>query len=120
MLSILTEFLFSRSHHVMMESCRSKLVNVVSGVLQGSVLAPLLLLVDNSEILSILENKFIGYADDSTLMNVVPSQGVRFKVALSLNCENEWYDLRGMKMNASKTKTSQKLCIVRKSLRVFH
>ena len=40
-LSVLTQFLSDRSQHVMVDGCRSKLVNVVSGVLQGSVLGPL-------------------------------------------------------------------------------
>ena len=52
--------------HVMVYICRSKLVNVVSGVPQGSVLGPLLFLLYTSELFSILENKLIGYADDST------------------------------------------------------
>ena len=51
---------------------RSKLVNVVSGVLQGSVLGPLLFLLYTSVLFSISENKLIGCADDSTLMAVVP------------------------------------------------
>ena len=45
MLSILTQFLSNRSQHVMVDGCRRKLVNVVSGVLQGSVLGPLLFLL---------------------------------------------------------------------------
>ena len=44
LLSILTQFLSNRSQHVMVDGCRSKLVNVVSGVSQGSVLGPLLFL----------------------------------------------------------------------------
>ena len=56
----------------MVDGCRSKLVNVVSGVPHGSVLGPLLFLLDTSELLSIVENKLIGYAADSTLMAVVP------------------------------------------------
>ena len=44
-LSILTQFLLNRSQHVMVEGCRSKLVNVVSGVPQGMVLGPLLFLL---------------------------------------------------------------------------
>ena len=74
-LSILTQFLSNRSQQVMVDGCRSKLVNVVSGVLQGSVLGPLLFLLYTSELFSILENKLIGYADDSTFMSVVPSPG---------------------------------------------
>ena len=47
-LSILTQFLSNRSQQVMVDSCRSKLVNVVSGVPQGSVLGPLLFLLYTS------------------------------------------------------------------------
>ena len=38
-LSISTQFLSNRSQHVIVDSCRRKLVNVVSGVPQGSVWA---------------------------------------------------------------------------------
>ena len=62
-----------------------------------------------SEFFSILYNKLIGYAYDSTLMAVVPSPGVRVTVADSLirnlGRVSEWCDLRGMKLHASKTKT---------------
>ena len=68
----------------MVDGCRSKLVNVVSGVPQGSDLGPLLFLLYTSEPFSILENKLIGHADDSTLMAVVPSSGVRDAFAESL------------------------------------
>ena len=67
-----------------MDGCRSKLVNVVSGVPQGSVLGQLLFFQYTSELFSILENELIDYADDSTLMAVVPSPGVRVAVAESL------------------------------------
>ena len=103
----------------MVDGCRSKLVNVVSGVLQGSVLGPLLFLLYTSEFFFILKNKLIGYADDATLMSVVPSPGVRVAVAESLIHDrgriNEWCDLWGMKFNASKTKTM----IVSRSLTMY-
>ena len=92
-----------------MDGCRSKLVNVVSGVRQGRVLGPLLFLLYTSELFFILKNKLIGYADDSTLMAVVPSTGAQVTVAESLNHDlvrvNAWCDLWGMKLNASKAKT---------------
>ena len=84
-LSVLMQFLSNQSQYVLVDGCRSKLVNVVSGVPQGNVLGPLLFLLYTSELFSILENKLIGYADDSTLIAVVPSAGVRVTVAESLN-----------------------------------
>ena len=83
----------------MVDGCRSKQVNVVSGVPQGSVLGPLLFHLYSSELFSILENKLIGYVDDSTLMAIVPSPGVRVSVAESrirdLGRVSEWCDLWG-------------------------
>ena len=92
----------------MVDCCRSNLVNVVSVVPQGSVLGPLLFLLYTSELFSVFENKLIGYADDSILMAVVLSPGIRVEEAESLIRDlgrvSEWCDLRGMKLNASKTK----------------
>ena len=64
-LSMLTQFLSNQSQQLMVDGCRSKLVNVVSGVLQGSVFGPLLFLLYTSELFFILEYKLIGYDDDS-------------------------------------------------------
>ena len=58
-LSILTQFLSNRSQHVMVDGCQSRLVDVVSGVPQGSVLGLLLFLLNTSELFSILKNKLI-------------------------------------------------------------
>ena len=45
--------------------------------------APLLFLLPTSELFSILENNLIGYDDDSTLIGVVPSPGVRVAAVTS-------------------------------------
>ena len=92
----------------MVDCFRSKLVNAVSVVPQGSVLGPLLFLLYTSELFSSLENKLIGYAGDSTLIAVVPSPGIRVAVAESLSCnlmKVSECDLWGMKLSASKSKT---------------
>ena len=60
-LSILTQFMSNQSQHIMVDGCRSKLVDGVSGVPQGSVLGPLLFFLYTLELFSILENKLIGY-----------------------------------------------------------
>ena len=58
-LSVLMQFLSNRSQFVLVDGCCSKLVNVVSGVPQGSVLGLLLFLLYTSELFSILEIKLI-------------------------------------------------------------
>ena len=92
-----------------MDGCRSKLVNVVSGVSQGSVSGPPLFLLYTAELFSVVENKLYGYADDSTLVAIVPSPGERVAVSESMNRDlngvSVWCNLYGMKLNASKTKT---------------
>ena len=78
-LSILTQFMSNRSQHVMVHGCRSKLVDVVSDVPQGSVLGPLLFRLCTSELFSIPENKLICYTDDFTLMAVVKPQALELQ-----------------------------------------
>ena len=92
-----------------MDGCRSKLVNVVSGVPQGSVLGLQLILLYAMELFSIVENRLYGYENDSTLVAVVPFPTERVAVREStnrnLNRVSVWCDLWRIKLNASKTKT---------------
>ena len=71
----LTQFLSNRSQHVMVDGCRSKLVEVVSGVLQGSVLG----LVHTSELFTVLNNKLISHANENTLMTDLPSESLELQ-----------------------------------------
>ena len=79
----MTHFLSNQSQHVMVDGCRSKMVKVLSGVPQGSVLCPLLFLLYTSDLFSNLENKLIVYADDSTLIAVVPSPALELQSVAS-------------------------------------
>ena len=87
----------------MVDGCHSKLVNMVSGVPQG-VLGLQLLILYTADLFSIVENKLYGYADDSTLVAVVPSPGERVAVSESMNHDinrvSVWCNLWGMKLNA--------------------
>ena len=60
-------------------------------------MGPLSFFLYTSELFSILENKLIGNADDSTLMAAVPSPGVSVAVAEDLIRDlcrvSEWCDL---------------------------
>ena len=76
-LFVLTAFLSNRPRYVVVVGSRCKQVNLVLGVPHGSVLGPQLFLLYTAELFSIVENKLYGYADDSTLVAVVPSPARR-------------------------------------------
>ena len=114
--------LSNRSQYVMVDVYRSRLLNVVSGVPQGGVFLPLFVPPVRFEVLFHYGNTLIAYADDSTLMAVVPSPGVRVTVAESqirdLGKVSEWCNPIGIKWNASKTKTMKvsRSCIMHPQL----
>ena len=81
-LSVSTQFLSNRSQYAVVDGCCSKLVNVVSGVPQGSVFGPLLFLLYTEKLFSVVENKLYDYAEDFTLVAVVPSSGQRVAVSV--------------------------------------
>ena len=72
-------------------------------------MGPQLYLLYTAELFSIVEDKLYGYADDSTLVAVVPSPGERVTVSESMNHDlnrvSVWHNLWRKKLNASKTKT---------------
>ena len=70
LVGVLTQFLSNRSQYVVVDGCRSKLVNVVPGVPQGSVLGPQLFVLYTALLFSSVENKLYVCAHDSTLMDV--------------------------------------------------
>ena len=107
-LSILTQFLWNRAQHFMVDGCRSKLVKVLSEVPQGSVLGRYCSSCTIRSF-SILENKVIGYVDCSTFMAcAIPrrqSRSIATSLIRDLGSVSEWCDIWRMKLNASKTNT---------------
>ena len=109
MLHVLTLFLSNRSQYVVVDGCRSKLVNVVSGVHQDSVLTPSSSSCTPRSFSQCWRTSFYGYANDSTLVEDLSSPSGRVAVRESLNRDlniiSKWCNLWGMKLNANKTNT---------------
>ena len=96
----------------MVDGCGSKLIYVVSGVPQDSVFGQLLFLLYTSELLFVMENDLIGYADDSLCYLLRHPQALESgdgAIAESLNRDlgkvSEWCDVWGIKFNVSRPKT---------------
>ena len=83
-LSILTEFLSNRLQRVV-DGQFNGYRNVISGVPQGSVLGPLLLILYTHDMWLGLENMFVSYTYDATLLARIPPPNMRSDVTESLN-----------------------------------
>ena len=109
LLSVLRDFLSDRTMRVALDGSSSDGVNVVSGVLQGSVLGPRLFVLYTRDMFGVVSNSMFNYADDSTLVAVVKSPGDRQRVAQSLKRDlvavSEWSRRWNMRLNPAKTKT---------------
>ena len=107
-LEVIHNFLSNRIQRVKVDGVRSSVVDVVSGVPQGSVLGPLLFLLYTGDLSHALENTLVGYADDSTLVSPVSCVADRVSVSASLNRDlvriSDWCNQWGMQVNPSKTK----------------
>ena len=119
-LKVFQNFLSSRTQRVKVDGVCSSSIDVVSGVPQGSVLGPLLFLLYIADLLRLLQNKLVGYAD-STLLCRIQHPRDRSSVAASLNDDlaviSDWCSRWGMLVNPSKTREMLFLVLVRLSLR---
>ena len=106
-LSILTEFLSNRLQRVVVDGQFNEYENVISGVPQRSVLGPLLFILYTHYMWFGLENIFVSYADDATLLAHITSPNIRSDVTESLNRDLNkictWCNLWGMRLNPNKT-----------------
>ena len=78
--NICREFLSDRRQTVVVDGSVSSSVKIISGVPQGSVLGPILFILYTNGLFTITDNKFVGYADDSTLVAVIPKPPDRPRV----------------------------------------
>ena len=102
------EYLTNRSQTVFVDGQPSQRVDVISGVPQGSVLGPLMFNIYTRDLAGLFENMFFAYADDSTLLAIIPSPKARVEVARSLIRDlvklQVWCVAWGMMLNLLKTK----------------
>ena len=107
--SVISQFLSGRWQCVSVYGGLSSFVDAVSGVPQGSVLGPLLFILYTADLFSIVDNLFVSYADDATLISVAQRPANRVSVSNSLQCDidkiSNWCTRWGMCLNVGKTKT---------------
>ena len=108
-LSILTEFLSNTLQRVVVDGQFDDYRNVIPGILQRSVLGPLLFILYTHDIWFGLENMLVSYADDSTLSACISSPYMISDVTESLNRDlskiSTWCNLWCLRLNPNKTQS---------------
>ena len=64
-LDLLEGFLFATGLWVALDDCVGRLSPVLSGVPQGSLLGPILYVLQTSDLFQIVQSRMNGYADDA-------------------------------------------------------
>ncbi|CAB3388827.1 Hypothetical predicted protein [Cloeon dipterum] len=98
----LKNFLVCRSQFVRFGGARSEPCVVSSGVVQGSVLGPLLFNVYVSDIPAVVKTNLVQFADDCTIFREVTSQDDVDELQEDLALIDIWCVNNGMQLNAKK------------------
>ena len=108
-MSIVSEFLSDRRQRVRMDGKICASIDVVSGVTQSKNLRPLLFILYTSELINIVGNHIVGYADDTTIYAVISKPLSCHQVLESINQDlaaiNSWRLKWNMRLNSKKTKS---------------
>ena len=111
-LELLKSYLTNRKQYVEIEDTKSKMLDISTGVPQGSILGPLLFIIYvNDFALSSEKFKFVMYADDTTLTSTLETFSTNelngnpaSSINIELNKISEWLKLNRLTLNVQKTK----------------
>ena len=95
-------FLKSRKQSVVVDGKQSSLIDVVSGVPQGTVLGPLLFLLHINDLPSVVSSKVRLFADDCLIYRNIINKEDQIALQKYLNLLGNWGNTWGMRFNAAK------------------
>ena len=98
----INQFLTNRVQYVVVNGEKSRVVRVVSGVPQGTVLGPILFIIMISDIGHNIHNHISLYADDSRLYGKVKDEEDVRKLQKDLTTVYEWANRNNMEFNSKK------------------
>ena len=107
-LALIKSYLTNRYQYVQFENSDSELLEIVTGIPQGSILGPLFFSVFINDLVN-SSNKFqfLMYADDTTIyfsLDKFPGENKEIAVNSELEKVNNWLKLNKLSINVNKTK----------------
>jgi len=96
-------FLKGRTQFVSYKGAKSELRDVASGVIQGSVLGPLLFNIYVADLPTAAVSDLVQYADDATLWREIKSAADVEQLQDDLDSIAAWCAVNGMELNATKS-----------------
>ena len=107
-LALIKSYLSNRYQYVQFENCKSDLLEVKTGIPQGSILGPLFFSVLINDIVkSSSKLSFLMYADDTTIyfnLEDFPALNREQEINKELEKLNLWFKLNKLTLNVDKTK----------------
>ena len=95
-------FLTGRSQTVVVEGCRSRMEAVISSVIQGSVLGPLLFIIYIADLVSGTTGKLGTFADDTKIGQEIKDLSDRDSLQRDLTLIEEWSRKNNMALHEKK------------------
>ena len=95
-------FLINRKQSVIVDGKQSSLIDVVSGLPQGTVLGPLLFLLHINDLPSVVSSKVRLFADDCLIYRNIKNKEDQIALQKDLNLLENWVNTWGMRFNAAK------------------
>ena len=107
LLSWITSFLTDRTQCTVIEGFRSAVTNVISGVVQGSCLGPVLFILFVNDVTKIFSGSSVCsmYADDIKLYTVLNVDLLNLDMSLNLSRLYEWASYWQLEINPGKCQT---------------
>ena len=107
-LALVKSYLTNRYQYVQFESCKSDLLEIKTGIPQGSILGPLFFsILINDIVNSSIKFSFLMYADDTTIyfnLEDFPANNREQEINRELEKVNLWFQLNKLTLNVDKTK----------------
>ena len=92
----------NRKQSVVVDGKQSSLIDVVSGVPQGTVLGPLLFLLHINDLPSVVSSNVRLFADDCLIYRNIKNKEDQIELQKDLNLLENWGNTWGMRFNAAK------------------